>query len=411
MGPGVAIKNLFGTGKDIYWYGIIIACALIIAIILGIVEARRKGYISDMIIDFMFLAVPLAIVGARLYYVIFEWDMFAGDPVSILYIWNGGLGIYGAVIGGVIAALIFCRWKKIPFGDLMDIAAPSLVLAQGIGRWGNFANQEAFGAKITDPAWQWFPAAVYIQRPVVDGILYPAGYYMATFFYESFWDVAVFVILMLYRKKAKFRGNVFAAYVMLYGFGRMIIEGLRTDSLYLIQWSSNVSVNDAIVFNGLRVSQVISLLLVIAGIVYFIMMRRKNPLQEAYYGKYSLDFTEDGIEEPADDATDAASEKAVSKKAGAVIADEGGEPGEADETEVKAVKKPRKRQLVVEDMIAEESGEEPEEKPEESKPKKPKAPKRQLVVEDMIAEDTEEPAPQAEKPKRTKKGKQGETEE
>jgi phosphatidylglycerol:prolipoprotein diacylglycerol transferase len=278
-GTGVAF-NLFG--KDIYWYGIIIATGLIIAIVLGILEAKKRGYISDLVIDFMFLAVPLAVIGARLYYVTFEWPTFANDPISILYIWQGGLAIYGAVIGGVIAAIIFCRWKKLPFGDLMDIAAPGLVLAQAIGRWGNFANQEAFGAKITNEAWQWFPAAVFIDRL--------QEYHMATFFYESFLNVLVFITLMLYRKKAKFRGNVFAAYVMLYGFVRFIVESLRTDSLYLIRWGTNVSVNDAVVFDGLRISQVLSLLMIIGAIIYFIVMRKRNPLKEAYEGRYSIGY-------------------------------------------------------------------------------------------------------------------------
>lgn len=286
MNVGVAF-NIFG--RDIYWYGIIIAFALIIAIVLGVLEAKRRGYISDLVIDFMFIAVPLAIIGARLYYVVFEWETFAKDPISLLYIWEGGLAIYGAVIGGVIGAAIFCRWKKFPLGGLLDIAAPSLILAQAIGRWGNFVNQEAFGAKITDPAWQWFPVAVYIERL--------NEYHMATFFYESFLNFIIFIVLMFYRKKAKLRGNVFAMYVLLYGVARFFTEALRTDSLYLIRWVTDVSVNDAVIFNGIRISQLLSLFMIIGAIAYFIIMKKKNPLEEAYCGKYCIGFNKDKAEE------------------------------------------------------------------------------------------------------------------
>lgn len=342
---GVAIKNIFGTGKDIYWYGIIIAVALIVAIVLGVKEAKRRGYISDLVIDYMFIAVPLAIVCARLYYVAFEWEHFAKNPISILYIWNGGLAILGAVIGGIIAAIIFCKWKKVPFGDLMDIAAPCLILAQAIGRWGNFANQEAYGPIITDANWAWFPAAVYIERL--------QEWHMATFFYESVWNLIVFVILMFYRKKAKFRGNVFAAYLMLYGLGRAVIEGLRTDSLYLIQWATAKSVNEAIVFNGLRISQVLSLLMVIGAIIYFIVMRKKNPVQEAYFGKYSIGFKEESEGGDEDDIDEKEAVIAATRAA-----------------EVKPPEKPEdgKEQPMAEDKIAQDGAEAPEETEKEEEP-------------------------------------------
>ena len=292
-GPGVAF-NIFG--KDIYWYGIIIAVGLILAIVIGVLEARRKGYISDLVIDFMFLAVPLAVIFARLYYVVFQWETFAANPISMLYIWQGGLAIYGAVIGGVIAAGIFCKWKKVPLGDILDVAAPGLILAQGIGRWGNFANQEAFGARVSDPAWQWFPASVFIDRL--------GEWHMATFFYESVWNIIAFIIIMFYRKKAKLRGNVFAAYLMLYGFGRLIIESLRTDSLYLIQWATDTSVNDAVVFNGIRISQLLSLVMVLGAIAYFILMNKRNPVEQAYYGRYSIGFkASEAAGAPQDEAT------------------------------------------------------------------------------------------------------------
>jgi phosphatidylglycerol:prolipoprotein diacylglycerol transferase len=259
-------------GKDIYWYGIIIACALIVGVVLGIREAKRRGYRSEMILDFMLIAIPLCIVCARLYYVAFEWPMYAQDPIKIIAIWEGGLAIYGAVIGGLIAAVIFFSWRRVPVGEVMDIAAPSLVIAQAIGRWGNFVNQEAHGVKILDPNWQWFPAGVNI-----DGL-----WYQATFFYESAWNLIVFIVLMLLRKRVKVRGGIFALYVVLYGFGRFWIESLRTDSLY---------------WGGIRVSQALSLVLIIGGILFLVIMKRKNKEYLPYNGIYSVDWTKEQIED------------------------------------------------------------------------------------------------------------------
>ncbi|MEZ4357303.1 MAG: prolipoprotein diacylglyceryl transferase [Eubacteriales bacterium] len=269
--------------KPIYWYAIIIVAGIIAATIIAVREARKKGYNADMILDFIILALPLAIIGARIYYVAFEWELYSSDLLSILYIWNGGLALYGGLIGGIIAAIIFCKWKKVPFGDLIDIVAPSIVLAQAVGRWGNFANQEAFGAAVTNPSLQFFPLAVYIDSL--------SGWYMATFFYESIWNLGVFFALLQYRKKPRERGNVFALYLMLYGIGRAIIEGFRTDSLYLIRWGNAESVYNSVIFDGIRISQLLSLLMVAGAIAYFIW-RRHHALKElAYSGEaYSIEY-------------------------------------------------------------------------------------------------------------------------
>ena len=121
-------------GKDIYWYGIIIATGLILGVLIGVYEAKRKGYRSELVLDFILLAVPLCIICARLYYVIFQWDNYASNPIEMLYIWNGGLAIYGGVIGGAIAAVLFYRWRRVAIGDMLDIAAPGLIIGQAIGR-------------------------------------------------------------------------------------------------------------------------------------------------------------------------------------------------------------------------------------------------------------------------------------
>lgn len=274
MIDNIAIKDLFGTGIDIHWYGVIIACGLLLGVILGVLEAKRRGYRAEMVLDFMLIAIPICIICARLYYVVFEWQHYAANPISILYIWNGGLAIYGAVIGGVIAAFIFFSWTRVRVGTMLDVAAPSLIIAQAIGRWGNFVNQEAYGNLITNPKWQWFPAAVQIEAQ-------GNQWFQATFFYESAWNVIVFIVLMLTRKKVKVRGGVFALYLAGYGLGRLFIEGLRSDSLY---------------WGPFRVSQVLSAVLIIAAVLYLVIMSRRKQVPE-YKGVYDATLTVEQVNE------------------------------------------------------------------------------------------------------------------
>ncbi len=266
--------------RPIYWYGIIIAVALVVGVLIGISEAKRKGYRSELVLDLILLAVPVCIIFARIFYVIFEWDNYAADPISMLYIWNGGLAIYGGVIGGVIAAVIFYFLRRVEVGELMDIAAPGLIIGQAIGRWGNFTNQEAFGYAVTNPNLQWFPFAVHIDKPVIDGVSYAAGYFHATFFYESMWSLIVFAILMMVRKKIKVRGGLFALYVVLYGCGRFWIEQLRTDSL---MWGS------------LRVSEGLSELLIVGGIAYLLYMYFAKKEFFPYTGYYEIGLSEEQV--------------------------------------------------------------------------------------------------------------------
>ncbi|MDD3243346.1 MAG: prolipoprotein diacylglyceryl transferase [Eubacteriales bacterium] len=229
-------------GKDIYWYGILIATAMLAGILLARKTAKHAGMDPDSIFDIALLAVPLAIIGARIYYVAFTWDYYSQMPFSEVFkVWNGGMAIYGGVIGGVVGVWIYSRWKKVKMLTLLDVLAPCLILGQAIGRWGNFVNQEAFGYVVSNPALQFFPLSVYIQN---EGV-----WHLATFFYESIWDFGVFAFLMFYtfRKKEGQPGHVFLYYLLLYGLGRMFIEGLRTDSLYFLnirvsQWVSGVMV-------------------------------------------------------------------------------------------------------------------------------------------------------------------------
>src|SRR5665647_896493 len=167
-------------GAPIYWYGIIISVGVMAGIYLAMRNAKFFGENPEDIVDFCLLAIPMAIVGARLYYVIFEWSQYKENLIDIINLRKGGLAIFGGVLAGILAGFIFTKWKKINFWNLADICAPSVILGQAIGRWGNFFNQEAYGYAVKNPALQWFPAAVFIKAD--------NQWHMATFFYESLWN-------------------------------------------------------------------------------------------------------------------------------------------------------------------------------------------------------------------------------
>jgi len=225
----VAIHNIFGTGKDIYWYGILISIGVIGALIFAINDTKKRKLYSDLPFDMALVAVLCGLICARLYYVIFDTSgTFRKDPLSIFAVWNGGLAIYGGIIGGALGLFIYSRVKKLNLPTLFDITVPGLALGQAIGRWGNFINQEAFGQPVTDSAWQWFPFAVYINDPRSG---YSAGWYNATFFYESMWCLLIFLFLFFYRKRQKFAGELTLLYIALYSFERMFVELLRSDQL------------------------------------------------------------------------------------------------------------------------------------------------------------------------------------
>ena len=213
-------------------------------------QEKRLGLPKDTAVDFALWAVPAAIIGARVYYVAFQWDLYKDDLLRAFRLWEGGIAIYGAVIGGALGAMAYAKKKKLSFGALADMTAPALILGQAIGRWGNFVNQEAYGALIENPALQFFPLAVY-----ADG-----AWRMATFFYESVWNFIGFFVLWLNRKKTVKPGDLFLKYLCWYGVGRAVIEGLRTDSL---MWGS------------VRVSQALSVLLVIAAGALLILHRKQ----------------------------------------------------------------------------------------------------------------------------------------
>ena len=254
MNDPVAFK-IFGF--DIMWYGVLIGFGIILAFILAYFNSKRKGLKFENLIDIFLIAFPCAIIGARVYYVIFEWSNYKHNFIDIFNIRQGGLAIHGGLIGAFLAAFIYTKIKKINFLAYADLVAPSIILAQGIGRWGNFMNSEAHGGLVSKEFISKFP--LFIQR----GMFIDGEYYHPTFLYESIWDLLVCIVLViiLYKVKKGYEGIVISSYMILYSLGRFFIEGLRTDSL---------------MFLGFRIAQLISFVGIILGIIFIIIIIRKN---------------------------------------------------------------------------------------------------------------------------------------
>lgn len=261
-------------GLPIYWYAIIIVSGVIIAMWLSTREAVRVGLKPDDVTDFMLIGLPVAIIGARLYYILFDLQYYIVDPSQIFNIRSGGIAIYGALIAGGIWLYFFCQRNFISPWTFLDIAAPSVLLAQGIGRWGNFMNHEAFGAEVSRS----FLESLYIPKFIIDNMYIDEAYRQPTFLYESVWNVIGFIVLIFLRKKTGLlkEGEVFLSYLIWYGFGRFFIEGMRTDSLYL--------------FGGIRVSQALSALLFF-GAIGLLIWRRKNQTLKDYNRSFDKNQT------------------------------------------------------------------------------------------------------------------------
>jgi len=233
-------------GIDVMWYGILISAGVLFGVLVALRECRRVGFKEDDLMDFLLIAIPSAVVGARIYYVVFSWDFYSKNLDQIINIRNGGLAIHGGIIAGLIVGIIFCTVRKINIFEILDIVAPSLSLGQSIGRWGNFINQEAYGGPTNLP---W-------------GIIVDGQKVHPTFLYESICDIAIFIFLMWYRKnKSKSNGEIFALYLILYSAARFFVEGLRIDSL---------------MFFNFRIAQLISIASIIAGIALFTYCRKKQ---------------------------------------------------------------------------------------------------------------------------------------
>ena len=210
---------------NIYFYGIIIACGLVLAVLYCMNRSKEFGIQEDDILDGVLWVTPFAICCARAYYCIFAWHEYAANPISVLYIWNGGLAIYGGVIGALIGVSVLCKLKKIKLPAMLDLVLLGFLIGQSIGRWGNFMNREAFGA----------PTDSFLRMGLYNTLTGQTEYYHPTFLYESVWNLCGFVLLHFLSKRRKYDGQIALCYAAWYGLGRCLIEGLRMDSLY---WGS-----------------------------------------------------------------------------------------------------------------------------------------------------------------------------
>ena len=253
--PGLGIEidpaRAFSLGPlNIHMYGLIIACGLIAAVLYACRRSKQFGLKEDDIIDGVLWVTPFAILCARVYYCVFSWDMYKDNPISILYIWEGGLAIYGGVLGAILGVVVFCKCKKISGAALLDLVALGFLIGQSAGRWGNFFNREAFGAA-TDS---------FFRMGLFNKYTETWEYYHPTFLYESLWNAAGFVLLHFLSKKRKYDGQIALGYVAWYGLGRAMIEGLRVDSLY---------------WGDFRVSQLLAAVSCFAAVVALVILSFK----------------------------------------------------------------------------------------------------------------------------------------
>jgi|SRR5699024_9203987 len=254
----------FSLGSlEVRWYGIIIATGIVLAYMVVQKEMVKRGMHPDFLTDLLIWAVPISILSARLYYVLFSWEYYAQHPEKIIQIWEGGIAIHGALIGAFLTTFIYTKVRGVSFWKTADIAAPGILIGQIIGRWGNFMNQEAHGGPVSEqfldntiiPDW-------IMNQMTIDGVTYHP-----TFLYESLWNVVGLILILVLRRFAIKRGELFLFYLTWYSIGRFFIEGMRTDSLY-----SGV----------LRAAQVVSVITIVAAIVFFVFRRYVQKIQTTY---------------------------------------------------------------------------------------------------------------------------------
>src|SRR5699024_981806 len=250
----------------VYWYGVIIAVAMSLAVTLGSREGKKRGFKEDTVLDMLFWAIPIGFIGARLYYVLFKWEYYIQNPLEIVAIWKGGIAIYGGLIAGSIAVYWYTKKKDIPLALILDVLAPYVLLAQSIGRWGNFMNQEAHGGAVTRA----FLENLHLPEFIINQMQINGVYYHPMFLYESLWSLLGFIVLIILRNQKDLlkQGEVVLSYIIWYSAGRFFIEGMLTDSLWIGDF--------------LRVSQGLSLLLFVGAIGIW-MYRRRNHPPKAYY--------------------------------------------------------------------------------------------------------------------------------
>jgi phosphatidylglycerol:prolipoprotein diacylglycerol transferase len=269
----------FLGGLPIYWYGIIIALGLLIGVLYFFARTKEFAVDPDRAADVLLVAIICSVIGARLYYVAFRWDSFKDNLASIFFIRDGGIAIYGCIIGAMLSALLMCKVRKVKFLPIMDLASGSLLLGQAIGRWGNFVNVEAFGSNTTMPWGMTSPSiSAYLESSMTSlsqiGVTVdPAMPVHPTFLYESLWCLAGFLLIFFFTKRRRFDGQLTLMYLGWYGLGRFFIEGLRTDSLLL---------------GTIRISQLLALLCFLASVLtlVFILSKIRREADPAYLRLY-----------------------------------------------------------------------------------------------------------------------------
>ena len=273
---GIHLENVGKTisvfGFEIAFYGMVIGLSVVAGILMATYLAKKSGQDPDIYYDLAIYEVIISVIGARIYYVVFSWDSYKNDLLSIFNLREGGLAIYGAVLAALITAIVYCKVKKLSFGLLADTGAPGLILGQIMGRWGNFFNREAFGEYTDNLFAMRLPLdavrssdvteMMRSNMEVIDGVSYIQVH--PTFLYESLWNLGVlFIMLLCWRRYKKFDGQILMMYLFGYGVGRFWIEGLRTDSLMFFG-------------TGLRVSQVLALMLVVGSALVTWKMLKKS---------------------------------------------------------------------------------------------------------------------------------------
>ena len=259
-------KGFSVFGFQIALYGVIIGIGVLCGVLMAVHVAKKEGMDPDLIWDFAIYAIIFSIIGARLYYVIFEWDMYRTNPLSILNLRNGGLAIYGAVIASFTTLFVYTRIKKVSFLQMVDVCVPGLILGQAIGRWGNFTNREVFGGYTDNLVAMRLPELAVRARDItpdvaahiVEGTNYIQVH--PTFLYECLWNLLILCIMLVYQKHKKFNGEIWLIYLGGYGLGRFWIEGIRTDQLYIMGTT-------------IPVSQLIAIICVAVAIVADIVVR------------------------------------------------------------------------------------------------------------------------------------------
>lgn len=279
----IAFTIPIGSGVEVRWYGIIITLGIILGLVYASFRAKHEGICFDDLLDITIFTVIFAVIGARLYYVIFSNDTYE-TFYDVIAIWNGGIAIYGAIIAGALTIIGVCRYKKIKITKALDMAAPAVMIGQIIGRWGNFTNGEAYGYAVKESEFLYF-----LRMGLSKGNSPIVNFVHPTFLYESLWNLLGFLIINALYKKKKFDGQIVLMYVSWYGFGRMFIEGLRTDSLPI---------------GIFRVSQIVGFLCFAAGltllIVFLARARRKELSEAAYESVYSKSVVTEKTEESAE---------------------------------------------------------------------------------------------------------------